>query len=213
MAPVEILQRPARVAHLGVGASPVVVWNGVARLQGDGLVEVCHGPGQVSQFSQARTPAVKGDGVVRFEPDEGVVVLPGRAELSQVVAGRCPVLQGLGVVRLQLDDPAEVRCRPAVVAQLAVEHPSGQQRVGIFLVGLEQFVQAGQSPHNLLAAQLVQRPGPTIGVVAPIPFAAIVMFSAHAFLPGRIHVIMPAWGPNAAGVNGQLHIPSEHIGS
>ena len=191
---VEILQCLARVAHLGVGASPVVVWNRVARLQGDGLVEVCHGTGQVSQFGEARAPAVEGDGIVRFEQDEGVVVLPGQVQLSQVVAGRCPVLQGLGVVRLQLDDPAEVLRRPAVVSQLAVKHPPGQKRVGVFLVGPEQFVQAGQSPQNLLAAQLVQRPGPIAGVVAPIPFTALVTFSAHGFLLGRIHIIMPAWG-------------------
>ena len=32
---------------------------------------------------------------------------------------------------------------------------------------------------NLLTAQLVQRPGPIAGVVAPIPFTALVIFSAH----------------------------------
>ena len=168
------------------GASPVVVWNRVARLQRDGPVEVCHGPGQVSQFGEARAPAVEGDGVLRFQPDEGVVVLPGQGELSQVVAGSCPVLKGLRVVRLQLDDPAEVLRRPAVVSQLAVKHPPGQQRVGVFRVGPEQFVQARQGSQNLLAAQLVQRPGPIAGVVAPIPFTALLMFSVHGSSPGAV---------------------------
>ena len=63
---VEVLQRPARVAHLGVGASPVEVRHRVARLQRDGPVKVRQGSGQVPQFGEARAPAVKGDGVVRF---------------------------------------------------------------------------------------------------------------------------------------------------
>ena len=82
----------------------------------------------------------------------------------------------------QLKSTAARRSSPSLLFSL----PVAKERVSVLRAGPEPFVQPRQGSQNLLAAQLIQRPGPIIGVAAPVRFTVLVIFSVHGTCPGGV---------------------------
>ena len=76
-----------------VGIAPVVVGNGVLRVEGDGLVEVGDGLVELALVVVGIAPVVVGSGILRVEGDGLVVVGDGLVEARPCLSvGKAPVV-------------------------------------------------------------------------------------------------------------------------
>ena len=83
--------------------APVVVGQGVLRVEFDRLVVVLDGGGQVALSVAREAPVVVGDRVLRVELDRFGVVLDGAGQVVLIVAREAPVVVGDRVLRVELD--------------------------------------------------------------------------------------------------------------